>query len=185
MRIYITGSQSSGKTTIGRYISQKYNLHFINEVARTVLAEKELNIDSLRVNLDVVDDFQSTIFYRQLDEEKKYEDFVSDRSFDNLAYAAQHSRILSKLFFSQQLNDYVKTLKNNDVTIFFVRPHPSTLQDDGIRERINWDGAVAIDAMIKFMFEVFELPYINVNTSSIQERIRLVDSVICGKYYRN
>jgi nicotinamide riboside kinase len=178
MKIYFTGSTSVGKTTIARYTAQKFNLSFINEVARSVLAEKELNIDMLRTNLDVVDSYQETIFYRQIQEENKYDNFVSDRSFDNLAYCASYSRVLNKLLNSQELKDYIEKLKQKDVIIFFVRPNRSTMKQDGVRETIDWDAIISVDGMIKFMLEMFDLNYININTPSIQERIKLVDTVI-------
>lgn len=178
MRIYVTGSHSVGKSTLCRYISNKYNLPFINEVARSVLAEKELNIEELRINLDIVDNYQQEIFYRQIAEEKKHENFVSDRTFCNLAYTASHSRVLHKLFFTQELKDYVDGLKKKDVVMFFIRPCKDTLKNDGVRESVTWDGIISIDAQIKFMLECFGLNYININTGSMQERIKLIDSVL-------
>jgi len=178
MRIYIAGSHSTGKTSISRILSKEYKLPLLNEVARTVLAEKELNLDVLRTDLDVVDDYQEEVFFRQLKEENKYESFVSDRTFDNLAYAAQHSRILSKLINSEELKTYVETLKRDDVYLFFIRPSKATLKNDGTRETICWDGVVAIDSMIKFMFEMFDLRYISINSVSMQERIKTIKTII-------
>ena len=101
MKVYFIGSHSTGKTTCARYVSETYNVPMITEVARMILSEKELHLDSLRTNLDVVDDYQSKIFSRQVEQESKFDSFVSDRSFDCLAYAAQHSRILPKLLKSK------------------------------------------------------------------------------------
>ena len=181
MRIYIISAHSCGKTTLARYISKTYNLPMITEVARAVLAEKELNIDTLRTNLDVADDYQEAIFFRQIQEEKKYKDFVSDRSFDNLTYAAQHSRILHNLSKTQEFSDYIENVKKDDVIIFYIRPHKSTIKSDGVRETLVWEGIIQIDAMIKFMLEFFGIDYININTDSMQERIRQVDTILKGK----
>lgn len=178
MRIYIVGSHTVGKSTLARYVSQKYNLTFLPEVARQILAEQELQIDTLRSNLDVVDDFQSKIFYRQIEQEKKYTDFVSDRSLDCLAYAAQHSRVLPALLKSTELQQYLTALKQEDVFIFFVRPSKVTLKDDGVRETLTWDGIIAIDAQVKLLFEMFELKYFQINTDSMQERVKLIESIL-------
>ena len=178
MKIYICGAHSCGKTTLAHYISEKYGLTMITEVARQVLSENEYNLNSLRTNLDIVDSYQEQVFHRQLSEEKKYQNFVSDRSFDNLAYAAQHSRILKKLLDSQDLKDYVNSLKENNVVIFFVRPSKATLKADGVREALNWEGIIAIDAMVKFLLEMFELPYYQINMENMQERIRMIDTVL-------
>ena len=178
MRIYFAAAQSCGKTTLARLTAKHFNLKFLNEVARTILAEKELSVDTLRVNLDVVDDYQSEVFNRQIEEEKKYKSFVSDRTFDNLAYMAQHARKFKDVIESQQCKDYIEGLKKPDVTIFFIRPSKATMKDDGIRESVNWDGIVAIDSMIKMLFELFGVDYIQINTDSMQERVRLVNTVL-------
>lgn len=178
MRIYICGAHSCGKTTLAHYIADKYKIPMITEVARQVLSENEYNLSSLRTNLDIVDSYQEQVFYRQLSEEKKYAEFVSDRSFDNLAYAAQHSRILKKLLDSKELREYIASLRENNVVIFFVRPSKVTLKADGVRESLNWDGIVAIDAMVKFLLEMFELPYYQINMDNMQERSRMIDSVL-------
>lgn len=178
MRVYFIGSHSSGKTTLARYVKDKYNLPMITEVARAILSEKELHLDSLRTNLDVVDDYQSQIFWRQLEEESKYSDFVSDRSFDCLAYAAQHSRVLKKLIESNELAEYIDTIQKDDATIFFVRPNRATLKDDGIRESLSWDGVVQIDSMIKFMLQMWNIKHFQISMDSMQERTHFIDAVL-------
>lgn len=178
MKVYFIGSHSTGKTTCARYVSEQYKIPMITEVARMILSEKELHLDSLRYNMDLVDDYQRQIFYRQLEEEFQKEEFVSDRSFDCLAYAAQHSRILPELIKSTKLTTYLDTLKSPDSFIFFVRPSKATLKADGVRESINWDGVISIDSMVKFMLEMWELPYYQINIDNMQERIRLIDSVL-------
>lgn len=178
MRIYIAGAHSTGKTSICRIISKEYNLPLLNEVARTILAEKELSLDVLRTDLNVVDKYQEDVFFRQLKEEGKYKSFVSDRTFDNLAYAAQHSRVLHKLINSKRLNEYIETLKSDDVYLFFIRPSKATLKNDGVRETVCWDGVVEIDAMIKFMFEMFNLNYVSINSVSMQERVKTIKTII-------
>jgi len=178
MKVYFVGSHSTGKTTCARYVSEKYKLPMITEVARAVLSEKELHLDSLRYDLNLVDDYQHNIFQRQLQEELKHTDFVSDRSFDCLAYAAQHARILRSLIDGPDIHQYIDKLKQSDSFIFFVRPSKATLKADGVRESINWDGVVAIDSMVKFMLEMWDLRYFQINVENMQERVRIIDSVL-------
>lgn len=178
MRIYFAGSHSVGKTTLARYTAGKYSLPLLNEVARTILTEKELKLESLRIDLDIVDDYQKSILLRQIEEEKRYTDFVSDRTLDCLAYAAQHSRIFSTLMRSQELEKYIVSLKQKDVRIFFVRPSRNTMQNDGVRESVNWDGIVAIDAIVKCLLEQFDLKYTIIASDSMQERVRIIDSIV-------
>lgn len=178
MKVYFVGSHSTGKTTCARYVSEKYKVPMITEVARMILSEKEIHLDSLRYDMDLVDEYQSEIFKRQLQEENKHSNFVSDRSFDCLAYTAQHTQILPKLLASPELKTYLATLRAPDSFIFFVRPSKATLKADGVRESLTWDGVVAIDAMIKFMLEMWELRYFQIHIDNMQERIRLIDAVL-------
>jgi predicted ATPase len=179
MKIYFSGTHGSGKTTLARYVSNKYTLPLITEVARMILSEKELQVDNLRTDMDLVDSYQNDIFYRQMSEEAKYKDFVSDRSaIDSLAYSAQHTRILPRLMAAPELKTYIASLKARDSILYFVRPSKATLKADGVREALDWEGAVAIDAQIKLLLEMFEIPYIQINMSNMQERIRLVDTVL-------
>lgn len=178
MKVYFIGAHATGKSTLARHVSKNYKIPMITEAARSVLSERELHLDSLRTDLDLVDDYQRTVFYRQIEEENKYTSFVSDRSFDCLAYAAQHSRILPELLSSEQLTKYLGILRNPDAFIFFVRPSKATLKADGVRESLNWDGVVAIDAQIKFMLEMWELPHYQISIDNMQERAKLIDSVL-------
>jgi len=177
-RIYMCGSHSVGKSTISRYVSKKYNLHIINEIARNILKEKELKLKDIRINIDSANSFQEEIFYRQISEEENYESFISDRSIDCLAYTAQHCTSLSKLMVDPKLTQYVNKLKEKESLVFFIRPSKETLEEDGVRENLNWDGVIAIDSMIKLLLEMFDIPYFQINTSSMQERVRMVDSVL-------
>jgi len=182
MKIYLAGSHSSGKTTLARYISKTYKLPLLTEVARSVLSERELNLKTLRTDIHLADDFQETIFFRQIKEEDKIlesnKSFVSDRSIDCLAYTANHARILNTIKESKEYKDYINRLKEKDSILFFVRPSKETLAQDGVREDLNWEGVLTIDAMIKCLFEFEGLNYIHINTSNMQERIMTVDTII-------
>lgn len=178
MRIYFIGSHATGKSTLARATAQTYKLPFLNEVARTILAEKELKLATLRTNLDIADDYQIKVLERQISEEADYSEFVSDRSFDNMAYMAQHARQLSLVINSAATKQYIESLHKKDVVMFFVRPSRVTMQNDGVRESVDWDQIIAIDAMCKFMLEMWNLPYIQINTDSMQERMKLITSVI-------
>lgn len=179
MKTYFSGSHSVGKSTLARYVSQKYNLPMISETSRMILSEQELQIDSLRADIDVSDKYQQQVFDRQLIEEAKHQSFVSDRSaLDVLAYSASHTRILPTLLNSPRLKSYLAILREPGSFIFFVRPVKATLKADGVREAINWDAIVSIDAQIKLLLEMFEIRYFQVQTESMQERVRLIDSVL-------
>src|SRR6516165_5051604 len=127
MRVYFIGSHATGKTTLCRYVSRRYGLPMITEVARAVLAELEASLDALRTDVDLVADYQRRVFERQVAIEKlQTGGFVSDRAFDNLAYAAEHTTVVSDLLGSETFQDYMKWVARG--IVFFVRPHPSLLK---------------------------------------------------------
>ena len=76
-----------------RYVSRRYGLPMITEVARAVLAEMETGLDALRTDMDLVAEYQERVFERQVAGRAACSrpGFVSDRAFDNLAYAAEHT----------------------------------------------------------------------------------------------
>jgi hypothetical protein len=97
-----------------------------------------------------------------------------------LAYSAQHSRVVSSIISNEEVDaeNYIANIKSPDTVIFFVRPSKSIMKQDGVRETLNWDGCVAIDAMIKLLLELWEVKYFQINMDSMQERIRFVEGVL-------
>lgn len=178
MRVYFVGAHSTGKTTMARYTAQQHGLPLLTEVARLLLAEKELTLEALRSDIQTVNAYQRGILEKQLAEESDKEHFVSDRSFDNLAYASQHSTVLRQMMKDPGLDGYLEKLRLKDVVIFFIRPSLQIMNNDGVREKVDWEELLRIDAMVKFMLEMWGLRYFQINTSSMQERIRLVDAVL-------
>ena len=179
MKIYFSGSASVGKSTLANYVSKHYNLSLVFEQARIVLSEQELRIDTLRCDLDIADTYQQDVFNRQLAEEQKYTSFVSDRSLiDILAYSGQYTRILPKLMQSSELTTYVANLKQSGSIIFFVKPHKTLLHQDGVREILNWENVIAIDANIKLLYEMFDINYIQIDTVNMQERIKMINTAL-------
>jgi len=176
-RIYLVGAHSTGKTTLARWIRDRYGVTLISEVARTVLAEMEERIESLRSDIQVVNRYQTEVFKRQIAAEKNHEGpFVSDRAFCNLAYAAQHSTILAEVAGDHELRSYMEHVRGG--LVFFVRPHRELMAADGVREDPDWDEVVRIDGMVKLMLEMFAVPYIPIASLAMQERVRLLERVL-------
>jgi nicotinamide riboside kinase len=177
MRIYFVGSHATGKTTLCRYVSRRYELPMITEVARAVLAELETSLDQLRTDVDLVGDYQKRVFERQVAIERLQPGgFVSDRAFDNLAYAAEHTTVFAELLNDQTFHDYMSWVSKG--VVLFLRPHPSLLKDDGVRAGVNWDSVVRIDGMIKLLLEQYRVQYLPVESVSMQERVRAVEFVL-------
>jgi nicotinamide riboside kinase len=177
MRIYFVGSHATGKTTLCRYVSRHYGLPMITEVARGVLAEMETSFDALRTDIELVATYQRKVFERQIATERVHAGgFVSDRAFDNLAYAAEHTTILADLLGDGAFTDYMQWVANG--VVFFLRPHPSLLKDDGVRAGISWDSVLRIDGMVKLLLEQHRIRYLPVESVSMQERVRILEFVI-------
>ena len=180
MRIYFVGSHATGKTTLTRWVSRRYGLPMITEVARGVLAELETNFDNLRTDMELVADYQRRVFERQMATERLQEKgFVSDRAFDNLAYAAEHTTVLSEIMYhdgGDEVRRYMDWV--NGGLVFFVRPQRSLLKEDGVRAGVDWDSVVRIDGMVKLLLEQYRISYLPIDTSSMQERVRVVEFVL-------
>lgn len=176
-RIYLVGAHSTGKTTLARWIRDRYQLPMISEVARGVLAEMEERLDGIRSDLAVVDRYQTEVFERQLSAEAEQPgSFVSDRAFCNLAYAAQHATVLARLCADPRLESYLATVRRG--LVFFLRPHRELLAEDGVRAGLQWEEVLRIDGMVKLMLEMFAIPYVPVDCLAMQERVRLVERVL-------
>jgi hypothetical protein len=174
MRIYFVGAHATGKTTMTRFVSRKWGLPMITEVARAVLAELEAKLDNLRTDMDLVAEYQRRVFERQVQVERLQPGgFVSDRAFDNLAYAAEHTTILGDLINDDTFRDYMRWVA--DGVVFFVRPQKDLLHEDGVRAAVTWDSVVRIDGMIKLMLEQYRIPYLPLDMASMQERVRAVE----------
>jgi predicted ATPase len=176
-RIYLVGAHATGKTTLARWVRDHYGIPMIAEVARGVLAEMEAQLATLRTDIELVNRYQREVFRRQIDAENAVGGaFVSDRAFCNLAYAAHHSTILADIFRDRRLADYMDWVRSG--IVFFLRPHRELVTADGVRAGLDWEEVVRIDGMVKLLLEAFDVPYIPVESLSMQERVRLVERVL-------
>jgi hypothetical protein len=149
----------------------------ISEVARGVLAEMESQLGQIRSNLDVVDRYQTQVFARQIAAEREQTgNFVSDRAFCNLAYAAHHSTVLAELCSTPAFGEYMSSVRTG--IVFFLRPHRELLAEDGVRAAVAWEEVLHIDGMVKLLLEMHAVPYIPCESLSMQERVRLIESVL-------
>ncbi len=177
MRVYFVGSHATGKTTLCRYVSRRYGLPMISEMARAVLAEMETSLDLLRTDMDLVAEYQERVFARQVEVERMHQGrFVSDRAFDNLAYAAEHTTVSADMLGDPAFTEYMRWVSAG--VVFFLRPHPSLLREDGTRAGVSWDSVLRIDGMIKLMLEQYRVSYLPIESVSMQERVRAIEFVL-------
>jgi nicotinamide riboside kinase len=182
MRIYVCGAHSTGKTTLARHIAKSTGLPLLNEVARQVMAEREMTFEQVRADIGAVNAYQRDVFIRQVENETNAEGgFVSDRAFDNLAYAGRHSEILPELLNDPAMATYFDRVRSS--LVFFVRPHPSLLAVDGMREASSWDEIVRIDGMIDFMLAWQAIPAIGISELGLRNRLRTAMTAVA--LYKN
>jgi len=177
LRIAFVGSTCTGKTTLTRHFAKEYKLPLISEIARQVLSELETDFANLHNNLERTTAFQLEIFDRQMTAElNQPAGYVSDRAFDNLAYAAEGADAYSEILKHPKFPDYVEHLKS--VLVFFVRPHRSLLKEDGVRHSVEWDSIVRIDGMIKLLLREYDVKYFPIDTPILLDRIEHVRNVV-------
>lgn len=185
MRAYFVGSHAVGKTTIARWVRDAYRLPLLTEVARVVLAQEEKRLEELAGDLPAATAYQEDVFRKQMAaEEAAGEDFVSDRAFDNLAYASWRAapgtvrRIMDADAARAYLNDFRARAVAGTSRVFFVRPHPELLREDGVRANVTWDEVLRVDGAAQFALEVFGVPYVPISCREMADRVRVVSAVL-------
>jgi nicotinamide riboside kinase len=170
LRIYVCGAHSTGKTTLARHIAKELGLPLINEVARQVIAEMELSFETLRVDVVRAGEYQREVFKRQMEVEERYPGgFVSDRTFDNLAYAARHSAVIPQLLDADCMRYFAKVRES---LVLYVRPHRECMANDGMREQVEWDEINRIDGILDFLLAWQQVPCIGVSELNMKDRVR-------------
>lgn len=170
LRIYVCGAHSTGKTTLARHIARELGLPLINEVARQVIAEMELSFETLRVDIHRAGEYQREVFRRQIEVEERHTGgFVSDRTFDNLAYAARHSLSVARILDADAMRYFARV---RDSLVFYVRPHRECMSDDGMREQVQWDEINRIDGIVDFLLAWQQIPAIGIGELNMKDRVR-------------
>ncbi len=170
LRIYVCGAHSTGKTTLARHLARELRLPLINEVARQVIAEMELSFEMLRVDLERAGEYQREVFKRQMEVEERYPDgFVSDRTFDNLAYAARHTLVIPQLLDAAAQRYFARVRES---LVLYVRPHRECMADDGTREQVAWDEINRIDGVLDFLLQWQQIPCIGISELNMKDRVR-------------
>lgn len=182
LRVYFTGADGSGKTTLVDYVHREYNIPMVNEVARSVLAEWRKTFAEIRASGASASEYQTAVFRRQFEEESKLASpYVSDRSLDNLAYAAEHGTNFKALHDSIPAS-YIEHLQAS--IVFIVRPQRSFRQAasaDPFRMLSEWEAQCRIDAHTEMLFKLHSVPFVVIAEPSAAAREALVDWCLAAK----
>lgn len=187
LRIEVVGSHAVGKSVLVRHIAAVYDLPILDEIARIEIAKMGGGFDKLRTDLDAVTRFQRNVFASQLRVGDGCERYVSDRAFDNIAYAAENAAhgTAAAMWRSAACRRYVRgiadTVRRREGAVFFVRPGVVPVRD-GVRAEGDLDvgGICRIDGMVKLLLELGDVPYVPIATTNFQERAAIVDGVLRG-----
>lgn len=187
LRIEVVGSHAVGKSVLVRHIAAKYDLPILDEIARIEIAKMGGGFDALRTDLAAVTRFQRNVFASQLRVGQGVDRYVSDRAFDNIAYAAESAEhgTAAAMWRSPACRQYVRriaeTVRSKQGAVFFVRPGV-TPRGDGVRAEGDLDvgGVCRIDGMVKLLLELGDVPYVPIATTNFQERAAIVEGVLRG-----
>ncbi len=132
MRIAIAGASGTGKSTLARAISEKYNLPINPVGARSVALEmgfdNPYDVDAAGKRVE----FQKRLFESKRAWELAHDSFVTDRTYlDNLTYCALH---MAEHLEEDQMEEFMKAMSRYDLVL---RLPLDTFQDlsDPIRKQ--------------------------------------------------
>lgn len=185
MRVYLLGASGVGKTTISNLIQKSIGLIKLGSAARETLAEMGIDRENLKRDLLLANEFQERVWARQEQMEQVAGDnFISDRAFDALAYTVLQSTCAWKIARSEYFARQINEMRFGDrVFTFFVRPSREVWESackhaaksgDVQAHWMNWDEVIAVDSMIRIVLEANDVPYIPVESPSLQTRERQV-----------
>ncbi len=184
MRVYFNGSFGNGKTTCKNWVAKEYQLKAIPEIARTVLAEREITtkeqLQKLRSDTDLLYVVQKEIIERQYKEESLLSrDFSACRGIDSVAFIVEFCQPKHVSDFTETLlfKDYVSWLKKDDVITFLVKPEKELLSQDALRDS-DWDLSVKLFGIVTSLLRTNGISYHLISTSNMSERQNNISNII-------
>lgn len=168
MRIILTGSQGTGKSTILKEF-EKEGWNVITEVVRN-LSKTGINVNEMGD-----EDGQRKIFetYKEL----LWDDvnYISDRGLTDVAaytdYLVREGKVHPNVLW-RQLEDIKDFMRNNPDVVFCYFPIEFPVVDDGFRST-NEEFRNKIDEYIKQILDTCQIPYITV-TGTVEERFNKI-----------
>ena len=175
MRIGISGTHNSGKSTLAKAIAEKYPHEIISGVAHFVKKEHRTSLGN-----------QYDILQHMIAAEKAKPQFINDRSvFDCLAYFSYHFKSDTKYLgvysdYHHTLLTYLNT-KPYDLIIYVDDMLP--VEDNGIRDSVDNQEEIHnnLKAIVPFYTNMFGIKTITVRGSTIA-RMKKVTPIIKKLY---
>lgn len=179
MKIFLCGTHSCGKTTLAREIASRHKFTLVEESAREIIVEGNVDLSTFSRDVIAADKFQETVARSHIHkaEHAPKGDVVFDRGLDFLVYSSMFSTGCQ-----QQYDKYFwyieRFLKAKDSRVFVLDPHEAMMKDDGARKSLDMVTAWSITNGIILLLEIHDVPYIRLTTHKLLDRIKTVDAVI-------
>lgn len=172
-KIAIIGSHGVGKTTLVQRLKILYpQLNFIDEVARDL--QLKYGKSTRDMNDEEKSKFQLEAMQIQIDNEEKYESYISDHSaISYLPYSTDlpvYDELKSKIH-----NQYLSILR--DLKIIYI-PIEFNLENDGLRFATN-EYQRYIDETLVDLMHKYNLKYVTIR-GTIEERLEQIGKIING-----
>lgn len=155
MKIWLTGTHGSGKSTILRMLPIKWK---ITEVSRTLIEHLGFNPLVGESTYEQKLDFEKKILSVQIKHELELDDFVTDRTiFDVLAYSSTLLNTLDYWDMVALVSEYYHWQNPYDIVVYIPIEFP--MVSDGVRpegERYREQ----IDKAILSVLKSFKIPYV-------------------------
>ncbi len=170
-KIVVIGSQSSGKTTLAKELSEKLDIQMIREIARKYDRNELINVSSERYMI-----IQKELLEQQIMAENQYKEFISDRSsLDNLSYWLNNCANRASISDNDQYIKRAMSNAENYSHIFLLIPefYP---KDDGFRST-DIVYQMRIDAIIQAILHLYRIKHYRLS-GTIENRIQKVMEIL-------
>ena len=175
MKILISGTHSTAKTTLCQQISKLLGIKYLPEKATELYLAGFVNL-----NKECTFENQKLIMNSQLNDLKELDNFVSDRGLlDSYAYGSTNNSydVVDKFTLFQLLQ---KSLQFPYDLIFISCPLDITIENDGIRNTEKEYQLLVHDKIIETAkYLNLEVYYLNQNT--IEQRVNFIIDTIRRK----
>jgi len=180
MRIAISGSAGTGKTSLATHLSRYLSYPLVPEGIREYLLEHKLQ-DLRSMTPSQTMGMQWTILNRKVEIEKNLKDFVSDRSTaDNVSYTLRWCARSTLEIPRAEIKHFINVAKKHCelYDIVFVLPGGIIpLHSDGVRS-INENYQYEMECMIMGVLHKWDMPFYIVDANTIEERIEQCQETI-------